>query len=208
MVPVTYRSANPLADPEEQKAPPAPKPDLPLRPPSRSPPSDLAAETPAKRQQSTSVRGQPQPQKAIKFTVTPQTVGPSRCPERVSDFAPSSKPQENKRLPIRVRSPKVLWDWHQTKADISMQKHTLGVFFKHTLKCTIKPMEMAAHRDAVTELKSRPSTEHDKSGCPVHAGGEGGLIARGSSLHPAPGPCHAQRLRVEVGIGARILRAV
>lgn len=90
---------------------------------------------------------------------------------------------------------------------ITRQKQTsacrntlLGIFLKHTLKCTIKPMEVAAHRDIMTELKARPTTGHNRSGCPLQTSREGGWNPQESSLHPTPAPCRAQRLRVEVAI--------
>lgn len=48
---------------------------------------------------------------------------------------------------------------------------------------------MAAHRDIVTELKCRPTTDRDMSECPLHAGREGGWIAWGSSPHPSSRLC-------------------
>lgn len=76
--------------------------------PSRPSPSNLITEPPDKRHQFTLAQGQAQPQKT--FTITPQTISPSPCLEQLSNFSPSSNPQENTSLLIRARSPQVLWN--------------------------------------------------------------------------------------------------
>lgn len=170
------------------------------RPATENPPARHHLQTRLPRHQSTSAGGQPQPQKTTKFTISPQTTSPSRCPKWASDIALSSNPQENASLPIRSRSPKVLWTTTRQKQTSACRNTLLGIFLKHTLKCTIKPTEVAAHRDVMTELKARPTTGHDRSGCPLQTSREGGWNPQESSLHPTPAPCRAQRPRVEVAI--------
>lgn len=108
-------------------------------------------------------------------------------------------------ITLQTITPSHCPEW--VKADISTHEHTLGVFLNHTLKCTIKPMEMAAQRQ-LTENRSlnppRTVTGQVVLCTPVER--EVGLQGRAppsrswAMLHSAS--------VVKVGFGAKILQAV